>query len=86
MTDILKAFGNKTRVRIMKCLADGEKRVSYLVNECRLSQSAVSQHLQKLVDAGLVEKRKEKRNVYCTLSSGEYGEIADQLISISKEE
>lgn len=83
MTDIPKAFGNKTRLKIMNCLADGEKHVAYLVNECDLSQSAVSQHLQKLTEAGVVDKRKEKRKVFCKLRNSAYGEVASRLLRLS---
>lgn len=61
MNDYLSAFSNVTRLRIILCIGADEKNVSELINHCTLSQSAVSQHLMKLKDAGIIECRKEGR-------------------------
>jgi DNA-binding transcriptional ArsR family regulator len=55
------ALGDGTRRRILGLLADGEQSVGTLVvvlaEERSISQSAVSQHLRVLRDAGLVRVR-----------------------------
>lgn len=50
----LRAFGSIPRLKIMICLGQGAKNVSQLIENCGLSQSAVSQHLAKLKAAGLI--------------------------------
>ena len=55
------ALGDATRRRILELLVDGEQPVGALVvslsAERTISQSAVSQHLRVLRDAGLVKVR-----------------------------
>lgn len=61
----LTAIGDPTRRRILELLADGEQTVATLVvslaTERTISQPAVSQHLQRLLVAGLVRVRAEGR-------------------------
>jgi DNA-binding transcriptional ArsR family regulator len=57
----LDALADPTRRRILELLADGEQTVATVVAglgaERRISQPAVSQHLRRLLDAGLVRVR-----------------------------
>lgn len=86
MADLPKVFGNKTRVQIMACLADGKKDVTELINTCcGLSQSAVSQHLQILADSGVVKKDRKGRSVLCSLMKSEYGDLAQTMLQLDKE-
>ncbi len=63
--DLLQAFSNITRIKIIICLGEKEKNVTRLIDHCNLSQSALSQHLAKLRDAGIVEcERKGKEIIY----------------------
>lgn len=57
-------FANDTRVRLLECLRTPHS-VSELLSQCTLSQSALSQHLKILKDAGLVTcTRDGVRQVY----------------------
>jgi DNA-binding transcriptional ArsR family regulator len=63
-----KAFADETRRRIMERLCCCELCVSDLVTELGdVSQPTVSHHLQILKAAGLVETRREGKQVYYTL-------------------
>jgi DNA-binding transcriptional ArsR family regulator len=63
-----KALADETRQRIMTRLCCRELCVSDLVAELEgLSQPAVSHHLQILKAAGLVETRREGKQVFYTL-------------------
>ncbi len=55
------AVSNETRTRIIACLGTGHKTVNELRAVCRLSQSAVSQHLMRLRAAGAVASEKRGR-------------------------
>lgn len=57
-----KAFGNEERARLVVCLARPQS-VGELLDHCSLGQSALSQHLKVLRDAGAVVARKEGRHV-----------------------
>lgn len=55
---------SETRVRLIKCLQT-EKSVNELLQECTLSQSAISQHLKILKDAGFIKsKRDGQKQIY----------------------
>jgi DNA-binding transcriptional ArsR family regulator len=61
---ILKNMANKYRLLILCTLAEGELSVTELNTEIDLSQSALSQHLAKLRDAGLVSTRRESQTIF----------------------
>lgn len=60
---LFSIIDNETRIRLVLCLSRGEKTVTELIEHCGLSQSAVSQHLQKLRLTGIVNSKKEGREV-----------------------
>lgn len=55
----LNAAGEETRLRLLVLLAQCELTVSEVVTILGQSQPRVSRHLKLLVDAGLVERRRE---------------------------
>ena len=64
-TRLLKAMANESRLLVLCFLAEeGELTVSELTGRVGLSQSALSQHLAKLREEGLVATRKETQNVF----------------------
>ena len=64
---ILKAIGNERRLRILCHLARGEHAVGDLEVLVGLSQSALSQHLARLREGGLVTTRRSAQTVYYDL-------------------
>lgn len=54
-----RALGEVSRLRIVEALHSGEKNVTELVEITGLSQPNVSRHLQVLVTAGLIGRKKE---------------------------
>ncbi|MCV6575809.1 MAG: metalloregulator ArsR/SmtB family transcription factor [Cohaesibacter sp.] len=65
---LLKLLGNGNRLRILCQLADGpEKSVTSLSNALNLSQSALSQHLAKMREDGLVCGRRDAQTIYYSL-------------------
>ena len=65
----LKALANKHRLMILCELHQGERSVGTLMNAVGLSQSALSQHLAKLREDGLVVTRRDAQTIYYTLAS-----------------
>ena len=57
-TDLLRALGDPTRVRLLHLLQGEELTVAELVRATRLSQSRVSSHLARLKEANLVRDRR----------------------------
>lgn len=79
---LLKALANENRLMILCTLIGGEMSVGELNERVPLSQSALSQHLASLREAGLVSTRKEAQTVYYTLQGDEAQKIIAVLQSI----
>lgn len=75
---LLKQLANANRLMVLCHLVAGEKTVGELAKSVGLSQSALSQHLAKLRDAGLVSSDKRGLSVYYRICSME----AQALLSV----
>ncbi len=62
------ALANSRRLEILELLAQSERTVEDLATEVGTTVSNISQHLQVMRNAKLVESRKEGLYVYCRLS------------------
>lgn len=70
-SQLLKTLGNAQRLRMLCLLLDGEMSVRQINEQLpELSQSALSQHLARLRDEGLVSTRREAQTVWYTLPRG----------------
>jgi ArsR family transcriptional regulator, virulence genes transcriptional regulator len=67
---LLKALGNERRLLILCNLLERPMSVGELNRRLDLSQSALSQHLALLREAGLLETRREAQSVHYSLPSG----------------
>lgn len=81
-TQLLKELANQNRLMILCCLGDSEISVSELNKLVPLSQSALSQHLARLRDAGFLVTRKEKQTVYYRLANTKVTKVINTLKSI----
>jgi DNA-binding transcriptional ArsR family regulator len=61
---IFRALGDPSRLAIFESLARKESAVKELTAQFRITQSAVSQHLAALREAGLVTVRRDGRLAY----------------------
>lgn len=75
---VLKLLGDKTRLAIVRLLDAGECCVCELVEIFQMSQPAVSQHLRKLRDVGIVKEKRKGTWVFYSLNREHeaYGLIA----------
>lgn len=73
---ILKAMGNRHRLRILCHLSNGEACVTDLEKVVGLSQSALSQHLARLRHEHLVKTRRRAQTIYYSLA----GNLAEHVI------
>lgn len=80
--NLLKALANENRLMILCTLIGGELSVGELNTRVPLSQSALSQHLASLREAGLVATRKEAQTVYYSLQGDDAQKIITVLQSI----
>ena len=63
-TRLLKALANEKRLQVLCLLAEGERSVGEINAMLDLSQSALSQHLARLRDDGLVSTRREAQTIF----------------------
>lgn len=64
---LFKAFGDRSRLRIVALLASNELTVNEIAKEIGLSQPTVSRHLGVLKEADLVVDRRDKQRIYYSL-------------------
>lgn len=57
--ELFRVMSAPMRLRIISCLCDGEKNVSYLLSKIDTTQPNMSQHLNTLYQAGVLGKRRD---------------------------
>jgi ArsR family transcriptional regulator, virulence genes transcriptional regulator len=67
-SQLLVLLANSNRLCILCALRNGEQQVSALEDVIDLSQSALSQHLAKLREAGIVSTRREAQSIYYSIA------------------
>lgn len=75
----LKSIANPCRLVLLCELSKGERAVGELEAVAGLSQSAVSQHLARLREAGLVSTRRQAQTVLYSLNSESARQVIDVL-------
>ncbi len=69
MNEVFKALGDPTRLQIIQMLAEqGEVCVCRMVEALGMNQPAISQHMAKLKQTGLVRHRKQGQWIYYSLN------------------
>lgn len=61
---LLRHLSNEARLEILAIISERETCVSVIAMRLNMSQSAVSQHLARLRDHGLIVSRREAQTVY----------------------
>lgn len=80
---LMKALSNEHRLLILcHLIAAGELSVGELVGQIGLSQSALSQHLARLRQEGLVDFRRESQTLHYRVSDPRAGQLLELLRDI----
>lgn len=79
---LLKIMSHPSRLMALCYLMNGERPVSALNQAIPLSQSALSQHLAGLRQAGLVDTRRESQAIHYRLKSQAVSGILEALYRI----
>ena len=82
VADVLKAMANSHRLLILCELHRGERSVSGLEAVVPLSQSALSQHLAKLRECGVVSTRRESQSIYYSLADPRVASLIGTLYEL----
>ena len=79
ISDVLTAISHPTRRAIIAQLANGPARFLDLAKPYDTALNAVTKHLKLLERAGLIERRKQGREVYISFRGGPLKEVAGWL-------
>ena len=79
---VLKALSNPGRLRLLCALVPGERTVGDLEQQLGASQSYVSGQLLRLRAEGIVDCRKEGRNVLYRLSDARVKPVLERLYEV----
>jgi DNA-binding transcriptional ArsR family regulator len=77
----LRMLADGTRLRLMWLLRDGEHDVTSLVAAVGAARPAVSQHLGKLLLAGLVTTRRDGRRALYTAKGGHVRRLVTEILN-----
>lgn len=81
-TKILKLLGDSKRLKMIKLLDDNDLCVCEFVDIFDATQPAISQHLRKLKDVGIVkETRKGQWIVYSINKESEYYDLTQSVLT-----
>lgn len=73
--NLFRVMSAPMRLKIINCLCDGEKNVSYLLTRVNTTQPNMSQHLNTLYQAGILGKRRDGVQIF-------YRIIDQRIVSI----
>src|SRR5271167_1071851 len=79
LTDVLTAISHPTRRAIIRQLANGPARFLDVAKPFDTALNAVTKHLKLLERAGLIEKRKQGREVLISFRAEPLREVADWM-------
>lgn len=75
----LKAISDPKRLRIVDMLSAGELCACEILERFEICQSTLSHDMKLLTEAGLVNSRREGKNIYYTLNSPRLQSLMAQL-------
>jgi DNA-binding transcriptional ArsR family regulator len=79
LTDVLTAISHPTRRAIIGQLANGPARFLDIAKSFDTALNAVTKHLKLLERAGLIERRKQGREVFISFRGEPLREVADWM-------
>lgn len=84
--ELLKALAQPTRIKIIDFLRDGERCVCEIFPAIGEEQSNTSRHLNLMVSAGALSRRKDGLKIYYAIKHPELFDIMDIVTDIVKQE
>lgn len=84
--DVLKALAQPTRLKIIDFLRDGERCVCEIFPAIGEEQSNTSRHLNMMLAAGVLRRRKEGLKIYYAIKHPEVLEVVNLVTTMVKQE
>jgi ArsR family transcriptional regulator len=85
-SEILKSLGQPTRLKIIDFLRDGERCVCEIFPAIGEEQSNTSRHLNMMLSAGVLSRRKDGLKIYYAIKHAEILAVIDIVTSIVKQD
>ena len=85
MSEVFNALGDPTRRHIVESLSRQEASATQLAAELPVTRQAVAKHLTALRDAGLVESRREGREMLYQLNADPLEAAAAWIVRVGGE-
>jgi ArsR family transcriptional regulator, virulence genes transcriptional regulator len=80
--EICKALAHSQRMAIVNCLKDKEMAAADLISTLEISKVNLSKHIALLVHAGIVESRRDGRQILYRLTDPEIQEACSIMSSV----
>ncbi len=74
-----KVLSEPARLKLLMALEQGEQHVTALIEMTDLTQGNVSKHLSILMEAGMVDRRKQGLNAFYFISDPQILELCDLM-------
>ncbi len=84
--EILKAIAQPTRLKIIDFLREGERCVCEIFPAICEEQSNTSRHLNMMLSAGVLSRRKDGLKIYYAIKHPEILEVVDLVTGIVKQD
>lgn len=84
--EIMKALGQPTRLKIVDFLRDGERCVCEIFPAIGEEQSNTSRHLNMMLAAGVLSRRKEGLKIYYAIKHPGIISVVDLVSDLVKQE
>ena len=79
---MLKALSDPKRLKIVDMLSGGELCACIILEEFHITQPTLSHDMKVLVESGLVNDRREGKNIYYSIDKDAYIELSESLKSV----
>ncbi len=79
ISNAIHAISHPMRLKIIGSISQGEKNVSHIMEDVGSSQSNVSQHVEVLRKAGIVQSRRDHNRIYCSISDPTLLEVLSRV-------
>lgn len=79
---LMRSLSHSGRLKVLCELASGERSVGALIETSGLSQSALSQHLARLREEGVVATRREAQTIYYSVADAKVLKVVRLLYEL----
>jgi DNA-binding transcriptional ArsR family regulator len=80
--EFMRLFSTPSRLMLLCHIAQKERSVGEIQEDLDFKQPALSQQLAELRQAGVVQTRRESRQIYYSIADGRVGVVMDMLMQM----